>query len=128
MWMTYSEPQYLEITDEWREKFERFREEHANDPEGNVANVILYEDDNLRIWEMKLEPGECSDLHTDAEGPSRRAVHRHHPRERQHRSRAQGQHGVGLERRQEDLPRGADRAEEHLGGAPARSAGAGRRR
>ena len=43
MWMTYSEPQYLELTDEWREKFERFREEHANDPEGNVANVILFE-------------------------------------------------------------------------------------
>ena len=63
MWMTYSEPQYLEVTDEWKEKFERFREEHANDPEGDVANVILYEDDHLRIWEMKLEPGEHTDLH-----------------------------------------------------------------
>jgi hypothetical protein len=41
MWMTYSEPQYLEITDEWREKFERFREEHANDPEGNVARTTI---------------------------------------------------------------------------------------
>jgi hypothetical protein len=61
--MTYSEPQYLEITDEWREKFERFRAEHAGDPRGNVADLVLFEDDNLRIWEMKLEPGECSDLH-----------------------------------------------------------------
>ena len=24
---------------------------------------MLFEDDNVRIWEMKLEPGEWSDLH-----------------------------------------------------------------
>ena len=58
MWMTYSEPQYLEITDEWREKFERFREEHANDPEGNVADLVLFEDDNLRGVTPKGHPVE----------------------------------------------------------------------
>jgi len=64
MWMTHSEPRYLEITDEWREKFERFQQEHAGDTNGDVANAVLFEDDHLRIWEMKLEPGECTDLHT----------------------------------------------------------------
>ena len=64
MWITQSEVQYVEITDEWSEKLDRFREEHANDPEGDIANVVIFEDDRLRIWEMKLEPGECSDLHT----------------------------------------------------------------
>jgi quercetin dioxygenase-like cupin family protein len=46
-----------------KERIEKFREEHAGDAVGNVANHVLFEDDNLRIWEMKLEPGEHSDLH-----------------------------------------------------------------
>ena len=62
--MIHTEPEYLDVTPELAEKFERFREEHANDPIGNVADVILYEDDDVRIWEMKLEPGQWSDLHT----------------------------------------------------------------
>ena len=62
--MTHSEPEYAEVTPELKEKFERFREEHANDPVGNVAQDVLYEDDDVRVWEMKLEPGEASDLHT----------------------------------------------------------------
>jgi hypothetical protein len=64
--MFYSEPQYEELTPETRAQLERFREEHAGDPIGNVANHVLFEDDNLRIWEMKLEPGEHSDLHHHA--------------------------------------------------------------
>ncbi|MDX1648956.1 MAG: hypothetical protein R3263_03800, partial [Myxococcota bacterium] len=42
---------------------EKFREEHADDPMGKVADRVLFEDDHVRIWEMKLEPGEHSDLH-----------------------------------------------------------------
>ncbi len=61
--MRHTEPEYAEITPELRERLEKFREEHANDVEGNVADVVLFEDGNVRIWEMKLEPGECSDLH-----------------------------------------------------------------
>jgi hypothetical protein len=59
----HSEPQYAEITPEMKARLETFREEHADDPIGDVANHVLFEDDNLRIWEMKLEPGDHSDLH-----------------------------------------------------------------
>ena len=62
--MIHSDPEYVEVTHELKEKFERFRQEHANDPVGDVAQVVLYEDDDVRVWEMKLEPGEASDLHT----------------------------------------------------------------
>ncbi len=61
--MIHTEPEYAEITPELRERLEKFRNEHAGDPIGQVANTILYEDDDVRIWEMKLEPGEHSDLH-----------------------------------------------------------------
>ncbi len=61
--MRHSEPEYAEITPELRERLEKFREEHADDLIGNVADTVLFEDDKVRIWEMKLEPGEHSDLH-----------------------------------------------------------------
>ncbi len=61
--MRHTEPEYAEITPELRERLEKFRTEHEKDPLGNVANQVLFEDDNVRIWEMKLEPGEHSDLH-----------------------------------------------------------------
>ena len=61
--MKYSEPQYAEITPEMHERLEKFREEHEGDPIGNVADRVLFEDHHVRIWEMKLEPGEASDKH-----------------------------------------------------------------
>ena len=61
--MKFSMPEYAEITPELRERLEKFREEHADDPMGQVADHVLFEDDKVRIWEMKLEPGEHSDLH-----------------------------------------------------------------
>ncbi len=61
--MRHTEPQYAEITPELRERLEKFREEHADDPMGNVGTELLFEDENVRIWEMNLEPGEASDLH-----------------------------------------------------------------
>jgi hypothetical protein len=61
--MRFTPPEFIEITPELRERIEKFREEHAEDPIGDVANTVLFEDDHVRIWEMKLEPGEHSDLH-----------------------------------------------------------------
>jgi len=61
--MRYTEPQYAEITPELRERLEAFRTEHADDPVGDVADRVLWEDDDVRIWEMTLEPGQHSDLH-----------------------------------------------------------------
>jgi hypothetical protein len=61
--MRHSAPEFVEPTPELRERIEKFREEHAKDPLGNVANTLLYEDDDVRIWEMDLAPGEHSDLH-----------------------------------------------------------------
>jgi len=61
--MIHSEPEYVEITPELRERLEKFRQERRNDAIGNVANTLLYEDDDVRVWEMNLEPGEHSDLH-----------------------------------------------------------------
>jgi len=61
--MKFSMPEYAEITPELRERLEKFRDEREGDPIGNVADRILFEDDRVRIWEMRLEPGEHSDLH-----------------------------------------------------------------
>ena len=61
--MRHSEPEYAEITPELRERLEKFRDERSGDSLGNVGNTILFEDDDVRIWEMKLGPGEHSDLH-----------------------------------------------------------------
>jgi mannose-6-phosphate isomerase-like protein (cupin superfamily) len=61
--MRHTEPEYAEITPELRERLVKFRDEHTGDPIGNVANTLLYEDDDVRVWEMNLAPGEHSDLH-----------------------------------------------------------------
>lgn len=62
--MRHSEPQYAEITPELRERLEKFRDEHEGDEPGGVGSLVLFEDENLKIWELTLEPGEASDLHT----------------------------------------------------------------
>jgi len=61
--MEYTPPEYAELTPELRERLEKFREEHADDPMGDVATRLLFEDERVRIWEMTLEPGQHSDLH-----------------------------------------------------------------
>ncbi len=61
--MIHTEPEYVDITPELRERLEKFRAERADDAVGNVADTVLYEDDDVRIWEMTLQPGEHSDLH-----------------------------------------------------------------
>ena len=61
--MRHTEPEYVDITPEMKERLEKFRKERSGDPVGNVADTLLYEDDDVKIWEMTLEPGEWSDLH-----------------------------------------------------------------
>ena len=46
-----------------RAQLEAYRAEHADEAVGNVGNRLLFEDDRVRIWDMRLEPGEGSDLH-----------------------------------------------------------------
>ncbi len=62
--MFHTKPQFLDLTPEMKEKLDRFAAEHDGEEPGPVANHVLYEDDEVRIWEMKLEPGEHSALHS----------------------------------------------------------------
>jgi hypothetical protein len=61
--MRHTDPEFIDITPEMRERLEKFRDEHARDRMGNVGTQLLYEDDDVRVWEMQLEPGQHSDLH-----------------------------------------------------------------
>lgn len=61
--MKHTEPEYIEISPELEERLRKFREKRKGDQVGKVADHVLYEDDDVRIWEMNLEPGEWSDLH-----------------------------------------------------------------
>jgi hypothetical protein len=61
--MRHTEPVYGEITPELKERLEKFRDEHADDELGGVGTTVLYEDDDVKIWELQLEPGQSSDLH-----------------------------------------------------------------
>jgi len=61
--MRHTPPEFADITPEMRERLEKFRSEHADDKLGGVGTQVLYEDDDVRVWEMTLEPGEWSDLH-----------------------------------------------------------------
>ena len=46
-----------------REQLERFREAHQDDAVGDVAHRLLFEDERVKIWDMRLAPGEGSPLH-----------------------------------------------------------------
>jgi len=61
--MLHTPPEFIDLTPELRERMEKFREEHASDPVGNVGTRMLFEDEKVRVWEMRLAPGEASDLH-----------------------------------------------------------------
>ena len=61
--MIHSEPEYIEITPEMEERLRKFREERKNDQLGGVGTTVLFEDDDVKIWELTLAPGEWSDLH-----------------------------------------------------------------
>ena len=61
--MIHSTPEFIDLTPEMKARLDRFRDEHKNDPLGDVAGTVLWEDDRVKIWELVLEPGEASDLH-----------------------------------------------------------------
>ena len=61
--MRHQEPEYIALTPAMRERLERFRTDHKDEPLGDVATLLLYEDESVRVWEMTLAPGEASDLH-----------------------------------------------------------------
>jgi hypothetical protein len=61
--MRHTPPDIVAPSPEQRERIEKFRAEHADDRLGGVGTQVLFEDENVKIWEMKLEPGEHSDLH-----------------------------------------------------------------
>ena len=57
----------MSMTPELHERLVKFRDEHADEALGNVGTKLLFEDERVRIWEMRLEPGEASDLHHHAD-------------------------------------------------------------
>lgn len=61
--MIATPPVFADLTPEMKARLDRFRDEHAKDPIGGVGGRVLLEDENVRIWELILEPGEASDLH-----------------------------------------------------------------
>ena len=61
--MIHTTPEFIDLTPEMQARIDRFREEHRDDPIGNVAGTLLWEDDRVKVWELVLEPGEASDLH-----------------------------------------------------------------
>ena len=61
--MIATPPVFATLTPEMKARLDRFRDEHAKDPIGGVGGRILLDDENVRIWELILEPGEASALH-----------------------------------------------------------------
>ena len=61
--MIHTEPVIGELSREEYERLDTYRREHLDDPLGSVADEVLIEDDNVRIWQLTLEPGQSSALH-----------------------------------------------------------------
>lgn len=61
--MLATPPVFAPLSPEMKARLDRFRDEHANEKPGRVGGRILLDDENVRIWELILEPGEASDLH-----------------------------------------------------------------
>jgi quercetin dioxygenase-like cupin family protein len=61
--MIATAPEFIDLTPEMKERLERFRNEHKDDPVGDVGGRVLLENERIRLWELILEPGEASALH-----------------------------------------------------------------
>ena len=57
----------MTMTPELMDRLVKFRDEHEGEALGGVGTKLLFEDDRVRIWEMRLAPGEASDLHHHAD-------------------------------------------------------------
>ena len=64
--MIHTTPEIIQPSPELLERLEKFRDEHEGDPLGGVADRVIFEDDKVKIWEMRLEPGEYTALHHHA--------------------------------------------------------------
>lgn len=53
----------IELSPELRQRLEKFRDEREGEALGDVGSNVLFEDEKVRIWDMRLKPGEASDLH-----------------------------------------------------------------
>jgi len=61
--MIATPPDIVEPTPAEREFLERFYEEHNGEELSGVADTVLFEDENIKIWSLVLEPGKASGLH-----------------------------------------------------------------
>lgn len=61
--MLATEPEFIDLTPEMKTRLDHYRDEHKDDPIGNIGGRIILEDERVRIWELNLAPGEASDLH-----------------------------------------------------------------
>ena len=61
--MIHVDPEFNEPTPEEQALLERFFETHKGEPLGGVADTVIFEDENVRIWTLVLEPGQGSALH-----------------------------------------------------------------
>jgi hypothetical protein len=57
------QPRFGALAPEMKRRLARWQEEHAGEPLGDIATRLLFEDPKVKIWEMRLEPGEASALH-----------------------------------------------------------------
>jgi len=55
--------EFSELAPAIRSQLEAYRDAHADEAVGDVGNRLLFEDERVRIWDMRLEAGEGSDLH-----------------------------------------------------------------
>ena len=58
-----SDTEFIQPPAEMKEWLLKYQEEHDGEALGGVGTRVLFEDEKVRIWEMRLEPGEASDLH-----------------------------------------------------------------
>ena len=57
--MLATEPEFIDLTPEMKTRLDHYRDEHKDDPIGNVGGRIILEDERIRIWELNLAPGEA---------------------------------------------------------------------
>ena len=61
--MIATDPELVEPTPAERKFLERFFQEHKGAELSGVADTVLFEDENVKIWSLVLEPGQTSGLH-----------------------------------------------------------------